>query len=101
MPDRKAALWRIKGDGCVSHTVWVILGGLGLLACVFAFAALWNWSFRRVLPLFAGIWAIAAGINLWVGVAHAGYTFAQEAPIFVVVFAVPVLVGWGISRARR
>jgi hypothetical protein len=39
---------------------------------------------------------------MWVGVAKAGYSVAEEAPIFVVVFAVPavaaVLVAWALSR---
>jgi hypothetical protein len=85
----------------VSHTFWVILGGLALLACVYGGAAVMGRSLRGTLPLFAGIWAIAASINLWVGVMHAGYTLAEELPIFVVVFAVPVLIGWAIARWRR
>ncbi len=40
---------------------------------------------------------------MWVGVAKAGYSLAEEAPIFVVVFAVPVavalLVLWWLSRS--
>lgn len=85
----------------MSHTLWVIVGGLGLLACVFGVAAVTGRSFRRAWLLFAGVWSIAAGINLWVGVAHAGYTLAEELPIFVVVFAVPVLIGLGIAWGRR
>lgn len=96
-----AAARSVGGDVPVSHTVWVILGGLVLLACVYGGAAAMGRSLRGALPLFAGVWAIAAGINLWVGVMHAGYTLAEELPIFVVVFAVPVLIGWVIARWRR
>jgi hypothetical protein len=85
----------------VSHTFWVILGGLGLLALTYAGAAMQGHPLLRALPLFAGIWAVAAGINLWVGVARAGYSFAEELPIFLVVFAVPVLIGWGIAHLWR
>jgi hypothetical protein len=39
---------------------------------------------------------------MWIGVARAGYTVAEEAPIFALVFAVPaavaVLVVWSLSR---
>jgi hypothetical protein len=39
---------------------------------------------------------------MWIGVSKAGYTVAEEAPIFLVVFAVPVvvalLVAWKLSR---
>jgi hypothetical protein len=42
--------------------------------------------------LFIPLWLVAAGINMWVGVSKAGYSVADEAPIFLVVFAVPALV---------
>jgi hypothetical protein len=52
---------------------------------------------------FVPIWLIGAAINMWVGVAKAGYSVAEEAPIFLVVFAVPaavaILVAWSLSRA--
>ena len=85
----------------MSHTLWVILGGLGLLAGIFGVAAAMGRPFRQAGSLFALVWAIAAGITLWVGVMHAGYTLAEELPIFAVVFAVPVLLGWAIARCRR
>lgn len=52
---------------------------------------------------FIPVWLIGAAINMWVGVARAGYSVAEEAPIFAVVFAVPavvaLLVAWGLSRS--
>jgi hypothetical protein len=51
---------------------------------------------------FIPIWLIAAGVNLWVGVARAGYSVADEAPIFLLVFAVPAAAAgylwWRFSR---
>ena len=48
------------------------------------------------------LWLVAAGINMWVGVSKAGYSVAEEAPIFLVVFAVPtavaLLVLWRATR---
>lgn len=48
--------------------------------------------------VFIPLWLVAAGINMWMGVAKAGYSVKEEAPIFVVVFAVPgavaLLVVW-------
>ncbi len=39
---------------------------------------------------------------MWMGVAKAGYSVAEEAPIFAVIFAVPaamaLLVWWRYSR---
>jgi hypothetical protein len=52
---------------------------------------------------FITVWLIGAVINMWIGVARAGYSVAEEAPIFAVVFAVPavvaLLVAWGLSRS--
>jgi hypothetical protein len=52
--------------------------------------------------LFIPLWLAAAAINMWIGVSKAGYTIADEAPIFLVVFAVPTavafLVFWKLSR---
>lgn len=51
---------------------------------------------------FIPVWLIGAGINLWVGVAKAGYSVAEEAPIFLLVFAVPAAVAaiaaWVLAR---
>ena len=48
------------------------------------------------------VWLVAAAVNLWIGVTRAGYSVAEEAPIFVVVFAVPaavaLLVAWALTR---
>jgi hypothetical protein len=43
---------------------------------------------------------VAAAVNLWVGVTRAGNTVAEEAPVFGIVFAVPVavaLLAWWIG----
>jgi hypothetical protein len=51
---------------------------------------------------FLPIWLIGAGINLWIGVSKAGYSVREEAPIFLLVFAVPAVVGiilWWLLKA--
>jgi len=89
------------------HTVKVIAGGLVLLAVCLLIG-------RRVggpapavglvqaVKVFVPLWLVAAGINMWVGVAKAGYSVADEAPIFLVVFAVPtaaaLFVVWRVTR---
>ena len=80
------------------HTVLVILSGLVLMAVVYGVALWRGTSLRRAFPLFAILWAATAAINLWVGVAHAGYSLAEELPIFAVVFGVPCLVAWLLAR---
>ena len=87
------------------HTVMVMAGGLVLLSlCVlagrwFGGAAATADAARYFIP----VWLIAAAINMWVGVARAGYSIADEAPIFVVIFAVPaaaaLFVWWKFSPA--
>jgi len=51
---------------------------------------------------FIPVWLIGAGINMYIGVAKAGYSVAEEAPIFLLVFAVPAivaaLIAWTLSR---
>jgi hypothetical protein len=38
------------------------------------------------------LWLIIAGVNMWVGVAKAGYSVTEELPIFLLIFAVPAAV---------
>jgi hypothetical protein len=39
--------------------------------------------------IFIPLWLIIAGVNLWIGVAKAGYTIVEELPIFALIFALP------------
>ena len=43
-------------------------------------------------------WLVVAGLNMWAGVAKAGYSAAEELPIFLLIFGVPaaaaLLVKW-------
>ena len=49
---------------------------------------------------YVALWLIIAGINMWVGVAKAGYSVTQELPIFLLIFGVPaavaVLLKWKV-----
>jgi hypothetical protein len=92
----------------MSHTLKVIVGGLLLLGLFvltgrFVNAASPMAGMAAAARWFVPIWLIGAAINMWVGVAKAGYSVAEEAPIFLVVFAVPatvaILVAWSLSRA--
>jgi hypothetical protein len=70
----------------MAHTIKVILGGLALLAfCVLIGRA-------DGAKLFIPLWLVGAGIKMWIGVTRAGYSVAEEAPIFLLVFAVPAAV---------
>ncbi len=47
---------------------------------------------RTATVVFAVLWFFAAAINLWVGVTKAGYSFAEELPIFLGIFLLPTAV---------
>lgn len=91
----------------MSHTIKVIAGGLALLG-LFVLAGRLLTSGPPVAGMvtaarwFIPVWLVGAGINMYVGVARAGYSVAEEAPIFLLVFAVPaivaVLLAWSLSR---
>jgi hypothetical protein len=78
------------------HTLKVIAAGLALLvACVLV--SRWLGGARPAslvagAKLFLPLWLIAAGVNMWLGVSRAGYSVAEEAPVFLVVFGVPAAV---------
>ena len=48
--------------------------------------------------LFLALWLVLTGANMWVGVARAGYSVAEELPIFLLLFGLPaaaaVLLRW-------
>jgi hypothetical protein len=78
------------------RTAIIILGGLLLLGLCLAVR---HWlggsappSVGNTIRIFAAIWLGAALLNMYVGVRRAGYSVAEEFPIFLVIFAVPVAV---------
>jgi hypothetical protein len=86
------------------RTAVIILGGLVLLG-LFALA---GWQFgggsrglAAASVAFVGIWLVIALANMWVGVTRAGYSVAEELPIFAVIFLVPAafagIVWWKTS----
>jgi len=42
--------------------------------------------------IFVALWLGISGVNLWVGVARAGYSLNEEFPIFLLIFSVPTIV---------
>ena len=66
----------------------LLMGGFLLLGKLFSgqFAD----APRVATWVFIGVWLAVAATNMWAGVAKAGYSVAEELPIFVLIFAVPV-----------
>lgn len=85
------------------HSVMVVLGGVVLLAvCLFASRRL-SGSVSFGALCFAPLWFLATAVNMWIGVTRAGYTVAQEFPIFLGLFSVltlPALVIWWRTAQR-
>lgn len=88
------------------HTLLVITGGFALLGICLLTGKICGGSslaMARAALVFLPLWFLGAGINLWVGVAKAGYTVQEELPIFCVVFGVPAtaaaLIWWKCKPA--
>ena len=73
------------------HMLMLILGGLILLAVFYT-------VMRAALPLYLGLWFIACVVNMWIGVAQAGYTTIEELLVFVSAFGVPALAATLLAR---
>ncbi len=92
-------------QGVLMHMLLVIVGGAVLLGVFLLFGKLWGGDLAGMAAgarLFVPAWLAVAMVNMWVGVARAGYTVVQELPILFVVFAVPAtlatLVAWQLAR---
>jgi hypothetical protein len=76
------------------RTVVIIVAGLGVLALL----TLGGWRFGggatsvvTAAKVFIALWLVAALANMWIGVARAGYSVAEELPIFLLIFLVPTV----------
>lgn len=83
------------------HTIKVIAAGLLLLAvCLAAGRLAGGPAIAAATPVkfFIPLWLAGTLFNMYIGVTRAGYPVADELPIFLAVFTVPVavalLIGW-------
>jgi hypothetical protein len=78
------------------RTAIIILGGFLLLGlCLVAGRWIGGTGTETTMTaakVFIAIWFVAALLNVWVGVARAGYSVAEELPIFLVIFTIPAAV---------
>jgi hypothetical protein len=87
------------------HVVLVIVGGLVQLGVFVLFGWLWGANaagMALAAKVFVPAWLAVAAANMWVGVQVAGYGVREEAPILLLVFAVPALAAglavWWLTR---
>jgi len=87
------------------HTLMVLAGGfvlLGICLLTGKFAGGSSAAMAKAALVFLPLWLMGAGLNMWIGVAKAGYSVKDELPIFLVIFAVPAgvaLVVWWKTKA--
>jgi hypothetical protein len=75
--------------------LFLTVGFLLLAACFLLgrlFSAHYPNAMATVTVAFMCLWLLISGFNLWVGVSKAGYSLADEQPIFFLVFVVPAAV---------
>ena len=86
------------------RTLIFIIGGFVLLAACLGAAKLLSGGaahgMRSATIAFVALWLVVAGANMWMGVARAGYSVAEELPIFLLIFGLPaigaVLLKWKV-----
>jgi hypothetical protein len=74
-----------------------LLAGFLLLAASLILGRLFsaNYPAAQVVAtvVYVALWFVIAGANMWIGVAKAGYSVAEELPIFALIFLLPAAVG--------
>jgi hypothetical protein len=84
------------------RTALFLTSGLLLMASLLILARLFSQHFPSApnwaLALGLSVWLVVTGANTWIGVSKAGYSLAEELPILLLLFVVPVaaavLVRW-------
>jgi hypothetical protein len=78
------------------RTALFLLAGFLLLAAAMLLGKLFSTNYPgatfAATVAYVALWLLIAGANMWVGVAKAGYSVAEELPIFLLIFGVPVAV---------
>ena len=79
------------------RTELFLIAGFLLLAASLLLGKLFsaNYPSASVAAIIAyvALWFVIAVANMWIGVAKAGYSFAEELPIFALIFVLPAAVG--------
>jgi hypothetical protein len=68
-----------------------VLWGLCLGAAKIAIGDRPSWALPATIA-FIALWFGVAAWNMWKGVTRAGYSVAEELPIFFLIFLVPVVI---------
>jgi hypothetical protein len=78
------------------RTALFLVAGFLLLAAALLLGRLFSTNYPgatfAATVAYVALWLIVAGANMWVGVARAGYSVAEELPIFLLIFGLPAAV---------
>jgi hypothetical protein len=78
------------------RTLLFLLVGLLLLTASMMLGKLFSSNYPgatfAATLIFVALWLAISGVNLWVGVAKAGYSLNEEFPIFLLIFSAPTIV---------
>jgi hypothetical protein len=78
------------------RTTLILTAGFFLLGALLIFSRLFTEHFPAATSWatygFLALWLFATGINFWVGVSKAGYSFSEELPIMLLLFGVPAVI---------
>jgi len=83
------------------RTAIIIAIGLALLGVFVIVGRVSGLGLARLVPWFVVLWMLVAGVNLWIGVARAGYSISEELPIFLIIFGIPAAAAIALSRVLR
>ena len=81
--------------------LFLLVGFLLLAACVILgklFSPNYPAATTTAISVYVALWLVIAAFNMWTGVAKAGYSFAEELPVFALIFLIPaaaaILLKW-------
>lgn len=82
------------------HTIMILSAGLALLAlfCGLGYQRNGTAGVARASRVFIPVWFVCALINVSIGVVFAGYTIAQEAPVFAATFGLPAILAYFVGK---
>jgi hypothetical protein len=88
------------------RTLAIIIGGLVLLGCSLLGGRYVGGGATGTVIMaakgFLVVWFFLALYNLWAGVRGAGYSFAEELPIFLIIYIIPAgiaaFVWWKLAK---
>lgn len=78
------------------RTAFILGSGLLMFSSLFFYSRLFVQHFPGAVTTatysFVLLWLAATVFNMWVGISHAGYSWREELPIMLLLFALPAAV---------